>query len=1031
MHPLQSLQQLLLLLPLTTTLILGAAKVYDDEASLLAFKAAATTGGYGHTLASWNSSSASGFCGWEGVTCGRRHQRVVALSLASCGLTGVLSPTIGNLTFLRFLNLSFNSFNGDIPASLGRLSHLQTLDLSNNAFSGELPTNLSSCTSLRVMRLGFNQLHGRVPSALGEKLARLEVLKLDNNSLTGAIPVTLANLSSLNSLTLSFNYLEGTIPPGLGSILALHNLDLSLNNLSGEPPRSLYNLSSLESLQLQENSFHGAIPSDIGSKFPSIKVLTIAANQFTGSIPDSISNLTSLQLLELSLNGLSGYVPHTLGRLQELETLYLYGNMLEADNRKGWEFIISLSNCSKLCELNIAKNTALTGKMPFSIVNLSTNLQILNLYQTGISGSIPSAISNLVSLSKLDARTTPISGVIPDSIGKLGDLVQLFLHNTYVSGLIPLSVGNLSKLTVLTLDNASVEGAIPASLGKLENLVYLSLSINNLSGLIPSEIFKPLLSISYLDLSQNSLSGPLPSEVGRLGNLNSLNLSGNQLSGEIPDSIGNCTVLQELLLDNNSFKGSIPPSLSNIRGLTALNLSANKLSGTIPEDIATAPNLQRLDVSFNNLQGEVPKEGIFRNLSMFSILGNNKLCGGMPQLHLAPCQSNAVKNNRKQQLKLLIALSTTGTLLFFASIIASIQLNLIRKKLKRKQKKPFLPTDIEEHYERVSYHALATGTNGFSEANLLGKGSFGAVYKCTFQDEGNIAAVKVFNLEQSGSTRSFVAECEALKRARHRCLIKILTCCSSINNQGQEFKALVFEFMPNGSLNDWLHPKSDLPTPHNTLSLEQRLDIAVDTMDALDYLHNHCKPPISHCDLKPSNIFLAEDLNAKLGDFGMSRILLESASNTLHNSNSTFRIRGTIGYVAPEYGEGSPLSTLGDVYSLGILLLEMFTGRSPTDDMFSGSQDLQKFSEDALPERIWEIADTTMWLHINAYDGTTRSNIEDCLVSVIALGISCSKKQPRERTTIQDAATEMHAIRDSCLMFARSLAVEHGGVARL
>ncbi|TVU21846.1 hypothetical protein EJB05_31515, partial [Eragrostis curvula] len=933
MHPVQSLQQLLLLLPLTTTLILGAAKVHDDEASLLAFKAAATTGGYGHTLASWNSSSASGFCGWEGVTCGRRHQRVVALSLASCGLTGVLSPTIGNLTFLRFLNFSFNSFNGDIPASLGRLSHLQTLDLSNNAFSGELPTNLSSCTSLRVMRLGFNQLHGRVPSALGEKLARLEVLKLGNNSLTGAIPVTLANLSSLNSLTLSFNYLEGTIPPGLGSILALHNLDLSLNNLS--------------------------------------------------------------------------------------------------DDRKGWEFITSLSNCSKLCELNIAKNTALTGKMPFSIVNLSTNLQILNLYQTGISGSIPSAISNLVSLSKLDARTTPISGVIPDSIGKLGDLVQLFLHNTYVSGLIPLSVGNLSKLTVLTLDNASVEGAIPASLGKLENLVYLSLSINNLSGLIPSEIFKPLLSISYLDLSQNSLSGPLPSEVGRLGNLNSLNLSGNQLSGEIPDSIGNCTVLHELLLDNNSFKGSIPPSLSNIRGLTALNLSANKLSGTIPEGIATAPNLQRLDVSFNNLQGEVPKEGIFRNLSMFSILGNNKLCGGMPQLHLAPCQSNAVKNNRKQQLKLLIALSTTRTLLFFASIIASIQLNLIRKKLKRKQKKPFLPTDIEEHYERVSYHALATGTNGFSEANLLGKGSFGAVYKCTFQDEGNIAAVKVFNLEQSGSTRSFVAECEALKRARHRCLIKILTCCSSINNQGQEFKALVFEFMPNGSLNDWLHPKSDLPTPHNTLSLEQKLDIAVDIMDALDYLHNHCKPPISHCDLKPSNIFLAEDLNAKLGDFGMSRILLESASNTLHNSNSTFRIRRTIGYVAPEYGEGSPLSTLGDVYSLGILLLEMFTGRSPTDDMFSGSQDLQKFSEDALPERIWEIADTTMWLHINAYDGTTRSNIEDCLVSVIALGISCSKKQPRERTTIQDAATEMHAIRDSCLMFARSLAVEHGGVARL
>src|SRR6266498_2196626 len=110
-----------------------------------------------------------------------------------------------------------------------------------------------------------------------------------------------------------------------------------------------------------------------------------------------------------------------------------------------------------------------------------------------------------------------------------------------------------------------------------------------------------------------------------------------------------------------------------------------------------------------------------------------------------------------------------------------------------------------------------------------------------------------------------------------------------------------------------------------------------------------------------------------------------------------------------EYGEGSSISTLGDVYSLGILLLEMFTGRSPTDDIFQGSLDLHKFSEDALPERIWEIADTTMWLNTNAYDKATRSRTENCLVSVIALGISCSKKQPRERTHIQDAVIEMHA----------------------
>lgn len=200
----------------------------------------------------------------------------------------------------------------------------------------------------------------------------------------------------------------------------------------------------------------------------------------------------------------------------------------------------------------------------------------------------------------------------------------------------------------------------------------------------------------------------------------------------------------------------------------------------------------------------------------------------------------------------------------------------------------------------------------------------------------------------------------------------------------------MFEFMPNGNLNDWLHPKSDMLTQRNTLSLEQRLEIAVNIMDVLDYLHNHCQPPIVHCDLKPSNILLAEDMSAHVGDFGLSRILPESASISLRNTNSTIGIRGSIGYIAPEYSEGSSVSTLGDVYSLGILLLEMFTGRSPADDIFRGLLDLHKFSEYALPENIWEIADLTMWIHEDAYNSIKRNRTENCLVSVIALGISCS-----------------------------------------
>ncbi|KAL6626762.1 hypothetical protein ACP70R_030488 [Stipagrostis hirtigluma subsp. patula] len=1045
----------LLLLVLTMTSSFMSISTFlaaeaDDGATLLAFKAAAISGAsYGDTLASWNGST-SVYCSWEGVRCRGRRQRVVALSLPSHGLFGVLSPVLGNLSSLRYLNLSSNGLSGNIPASLGRLHHLHTLDLSHNAFSGELPVNLSACTNLLVMRIRFNQLHGHVPSELGNKLTGLRIISLVNNNLTGAIPASLANLSLLITLELSFNQLEGTIPSVLGNVVGLKSLGLAFNNLSGEPPASLYNLSSLTTLQIQGNMLRGTIPANIGTRFPNMMRLSFGKNKFTGSIPTSLSNLTALQTLDLNDNRLTGYVPHTLGRLRALKLLFLYSNMLQADDKKGWEFITSLSNCTQLLELLIHDNTALTGQLPDSIGNLSMTIQVLRLSTTGISGSIPLAIFNLVELNFLDLGNTSISGVIPESIGQLGNIVQVGLYDTDLSGPIPSSIGNLSQLTLIYAFHGNLEGPIPASIGKIKNLLLLDLSMNRLNGSVPREISE-LLVLSTLDLSYNSLSGTLPLEVGSLKNLNKLLLFGNQLSGEIPESIGKCTVLEQLMLDNNSLEGGIPPSLKNIKGLSMLNLSMNKLSGTIPSSIGSMHNLQELylahnnlsglipivlqnltsllelDLSFNNLQGEVPKEGIFRNLVNLSINGNNQLCGGIPQLHLAPCQIYFVRKNRRGRTKSrAIALAITGALLLLAFITALVQ---FYKNLRRKPKSLFQAPIVEEQFERVSYNALANGTNGFSEANLIGTGSFGAVYKCTLEDEGTIAAVKVFNLEQSGSTRSFEAECEALRRVRHRCLVKIITCCSSINHQGQEFKALVFEFMPNGSLNAWLHPEPDMPSLSNTLSLPQRLNIAVDIMDALDYLHNHCQPPIIHCDLKPRNILLAQDMSARVGDFGISRILPESATKSLQNSSSTIGIRGSIGYVAPEYGEGSSASPLGDVYSLGILLLEMFTGRSPTDDMFQGSLDLHKFSEDALPERIWEIVDPTMWMHTDINNSTTRSRIEKCLVPVIALGISCSNKQPRERTPIQDAAVAMHAIRDSYLKFTRSLVVEHGVVA--
>ncbi|KAF0918266.1 hypothetical protein E2562_023348 [Oryza meyeriana var. granulata] len=221
-----------LLLPLLLSVRLTIATAAGDEAALLGFKAG-ITGDISSALAAWNSSTS--FCSWEGVTCshGRWPPRVVALSLTSLGLAGTLSPAIGNLTFLRRLNLSYNWFHGEIPPSIGRLRRLQALDMRDNSFSGTIPANLSFCTSMTYLHLGSNQFHGRIPPELGNMLTRLQKLRLPNNSFTGPIPSSLANLSSLYFLDLSLNNFEGPVPPQLGSIRGLEVVDVFQNSLTG------------------------------------------------------------------------------------------------------------------------------------------------------------------------------------------------------------------------------------------------------------------------------------------------------------------------------------------------------------------------------------------------------------------------------------------------------------------------------------------------------------------------------------------------------------------------------------------------------------------------------------------------------------------------------------------------------------------------------------------------------------------------------------------------------------------------------
>ncbi|TYI63016.1 hypothetical protein E1A91_D10G291000v1 [Gossypium mustelinum] len=508
-------------------------------------------------------------------------------------------------------------------------------------------------------------------------------------------------------------------------------------------------------------------------------------------------------------------------------------------------------------------------------------------------------------------------------------VTKLELQSLKLSGSLSPHIGNMSFLRVLNLLNNSFYNQIPQSIGGLRRL-------------------------ETLYLTNNSISGEIPSNLSSCSKLTIVRMAGNRLTGEIPAFLGFLSNLKVLSFYNNSLRGSIPPSLGNLSSLEELALTYNALDGIIPETL-----------------------GRLTNLSIFL------------------AAANAISG---------VTLAFTCLLILWIG---------------KKKEKQATATSVENSVLQLSYQSIVRATDGFSTQNLVGSGSFGSVYKGVLEASGAVIAVKVLNLLNRGASRSFLAECEALKNIRHRNLVKVLTAISGVDYQGNDFKALVYEFMENGSLEDWLHPLIGMNGPETARNLNffQRVSVAIDVAHALQYLHHHCEEPIIHCDLKPSNILLNEEMVSHISDFGLAKILSTDRLNYSANKSSSLGLRGTIGYAPPEYGMGSELSTKGDVYSYGILLLEMFTGKRPIDERFREGLSLHNFVKAALPERIIEITDPNL-VQERVRRGTPNVNnfgndwYLQCLNSLFEIGLACSAESPNERIDMSDVATKLCSVKD-------------------
>lgn len=728
--------------------------------------------------------------------------------------------------------------------------------------------------------------------------------------------------------------LQGTLPPDLRNLTELERLELQWNNISGPLP-SLSGLSSLQVLMLSNNMF-SSIPSDFFAGMTSLQSVEIDNNPFAAwEIPEALKNASAVQNFSANSANVTGRIPEFFG----------------ADNFPG------------LSILHLAFNR-LEGGLPSSF----SGSQIQSLWVNGqessgkLSGRID-VVQNMSLLKEVWLHSNAFSGPLPDFSG-LKDLASSSLRDNLFTGPVPLSLLGLKSLKVVNLTNNLFQGPVP----EFGTGVSVDMTKDSNSFCLPAP-------------------GPCDSQVNVLLSIAKSmdyprrfaeNWKGNDVCADwigVSCSNGNVTVIN---FEKMGLTGTISPDFGLLKSLKRLVLANNNLTGTIPDEISTLPSLTELDVSNNLLYGKVPsfKSNAIVNTNGNPDIGKEKRSSSVGEAGTSPTSTNPTnagsKNNggsgrsgkKSSSLIGVIVFSVVGGVfvIFLIALLVFCVYKTKQKRLSRVQspnamvihprhsgsdnesvkitvagssvsvgavsEAQTLPGSeaggdiqmVEAGNMVISIQVLKNVTSNFSQENILGQGGFGTVYKGELHDGTKIAVKRMESGVIAGKgLGEFKSEIAVLTKVRHRHLVALLGYCLD----GLE-RLLVYEYMPQGTLSRHLFnwPEEGL----KPLEWKKRLTIALDVARGVEYLHGLAHQSFIHRDLKPSNILLGDDMRAKVADFGLVRLAPEGKASI------ETRIAGTFGYLAPEYAVTGRVTTKVDVFSFGVILMELITGRKALDE---------------------------------------------------------------------------------------------------